>query len=233
MKTICLTVALALLRSFACAQEESGSDWKIMPTISVTKVFSLGHRDGYYDIQPLMYPPIGSVGFSPIVNDVSATGISFSARFLHQDFEPFAFTLSAGANWYHRRESDLPIPLGSYRTLIPIDSLRMPIIVDPPGLQRGYAGWNDNTLMSFPVSLGAQVLFPYEKIDKLMFFAGVEGNLHFMSERGFTRRQVEAGFSAVGGIAIKMFEFGVRYSRFAGQNNIGVQAGIRFNQFEL
>jgi hypothetical protein len=54
-----------------------------------------------------------------------------------------------------------------------------------------------------------------------------------MSERGFTRRQVEAGFSAVGGIAIKMFEFSVRYSRFSGMNTVGVQAGIRFNQFTL
>jgi hypothetical protein len=87
--------------------------------------------------------------------------------------------------------------------------------------------------MNFPVGVGMQVVFPYEKIDKLMFFAGVEGNLHFLSERSLAQRQVETGFSALGGVAIKMFEFGIRYSRLARINYVGVQVGIRFNQFEL
>jgi hypothetical protein len=234
MRIVCFSVAIVFVQSFMIAQEESSSDWKIMPSISVTKLFSLGHRNNSYDVQPLIYPTIGRDGFTNSLKNFSATGVSFNARFLNKDFEPFAFTLSAGANWFRHRDQDSPIPYSAISgpAILVGDSTRMPM-PDVRGYRGGFGGRENRGFMSFPVSLGAQVLFPYEKIDKLMFFAGVEGNLHFMSERGFTRRQVEAGFSAVGGIAIKMFEFSVRYSRFAEQNNIGLQAGIRFNQFEL
>jgi hypothetical protein len=234
MRIVCFSVAIVFVQSFMIAQEETSSDWKIMPSISVTKLFSLGHRNNYDDVQPLIYPPIGRDGFTNSVNIFSATGVSFSARFLNQDFEPFAFTLSAGANWFRNRDQDSPIPyfaIGGPSILVG-DSTRLPVF-DFRGYRGGFDGRENGGFMSFPVSLGAQILFPYEKIDKLMFFAGVEGNLHFLSERAFNRRQVEAGFSAVGGVAIKMFEFGVRYSRFARMNNVGVQAGIRFNQFTL
>ncbi len=233
MKTNCLIVAVALLQSFAWAREESGSDWKIMPSISVAKLFSVGNRNHFYDVQPLMYPPIGSFGSSS-TNSFSATGVSFSARFLNKEFEPLAFTLSAGANWFRSRNDSRNVPtLGYVGPPIRIDdSLRMPF-PDFRGYRVDFFGMEHKGFMSFPVGVGAQVVFPYEKIDKLMFFAGVEGNLHFLSERAVARRQVEAGFSALGGVAIKMFEFGLRYSRFAGMSNVGVQAGIRFSQFEL
>lgn len=227
MKAVYVILALAVLQSLATAQEESTSDWSIMPSISVTKLFSVGHRHNYYEIQPLIYPPIDFRGFVTNAPALSATGVLFSARFLNTDFEPLALTLSAGANWHRSRERNTPIPPSAVG-----GSPRMPAF-DQRGFRHGFEGRDKGGFMSFPVSIGAQILFPYEKIDKLMFFAGVEGNLHFLSERAFNRRQVEAGFSAAGGVAIKMFEFGVRYSRFAGQNNIGLQAGIRFNQFEL
>lgn len=229
-------VAAMMVTSSAIAQEEGYSEWSIMPSISVSRVFSVGNRyDNYYRVQPLIHPPVSgrTVGYAE-TNRLSATGVSFSARFLDKDFEPFAFTLSAGANWYDGRDDEMMSSpfLRVAGIPNPIDSLRLPM-PDYRDFRGGFYEREVGGFMSFPVSIGAQVVFPYEKIDKLMFFAGVEGNFHFLSERVFARRQVEAGFSAVGGVAIKMFEFGVRYSRFAGTNNLGVQGGIRFNTFSL
>lgn len=230
MKTI-LTVAVLLFGSACYAQEEGVSEWKIMPTISIAKHFPIGNRHAAYDIRPMVYPPVG--GLPPQENDgLTATGISFSARFLNKDFEPFAFTLSAGANWYRNaeRRSDFPIVAYGGTPMPNTDSLRF---AAPNFYSSNMLGMESDHFMSFPIGLGAQIVFPYDKINKLMFYAGAEGNLNFLSRRVVGRHQVEAGFALVGGVAIKMVELGVRYSRFAGANYVGVQAGIRFNQFSV
>ena len=79
MKKVWLSIVL-LFSSASYAQEETDSDWKIMPSISVTKLFSVGNRDRYYEIQPLMYPPMNSFRYSD-GDRFSATGVMFSARF--------------------------------------------------------------------------------------------------------------------------------------------------------
>jgi hypothetical protein len=229
MKTV--AVMLLLFSATCFGQEEPVAEWKVMPSISVVKLFSVGQRYDMYDVRVMNTPTVGVYPTQGNTN-LSATGVSFSARFLNKEFEPFAFTLNAGAQWYRNENKAPKYPVGAYGgyPIPPRDSLRapMPNVFAPP-----MYGTDSDHFMSFPIGAGAQFVFPYDKIDKLMFFAGAEGNVSFLSRSIAGRRQVEGGFTLLGGVAIKMVELGVRYSRFAGSNYVGVQAGIRFKQFSV
>jgi hypothetical protein len=226
-------VMLALCASTVVAQDESPSVWKIMPDISVVKLLPTGRTTEYYP-QPLVYPGSSFISYpSYPSNRFSGTGLAFRARFFNADIEPFVLTLSAGANWYHARDDEnyLIRPLSVFSGFPPGDTIRpapVPFIGmgSDVGFRRGF--------MSFPFGVGVQFVYPYNAADKLMFFVGAEGNLHFTTEQyDFRRENVHAGFTFLGGFAVKFAEFGVRYSSFGGIHNLGVQAGIRLKQFEL
>lgn len=226
-QAIVLIIALA---TPLFAQESAA--WKVMPTISVTTAFSMEGSRHHHAIRPLWYPTELT---SPFLENegFSSTGVLFTARFLNADMEPLAVTLSAGANWYHHRnEPMMPQMLAYGGPPFPSDSTRPPFPVGG-AMYGGFYDRDGGSLVGFPMSLGVQFLFPYEKIDKLMFFAGVEGNMAFMSQRVLSGRQVEWGGSLVGGIAVKKIEAGIRFSRFAQRNSIGLQLGIRFNHISL
>ena len=219
-----------LFSSAAVGQEQAASDWKIMPDIAVIKLLPVGRQQTYYP-QPLIYPGNGFVPYPSFTSEKYAgTGLEFTARFFNNDIEPFVLTLSAGASWYYPATDEYAIP-----------AYGPSVIGNPPDtVQRYYNAigslgyWGAREFVSFPLGVGIQFVYPYASAEKLMFFAGAEGNLHFTSQRfDWQRESVQAGYTLLGGFAIKFAEFAVRYTSFAGINNIGVQAGVRFKQFDL
>jgi hypothetical protein len=87
--------------------------------------------------------------------------------------------------------------------------------------------------MSFPLAVGVQLAYPYAEQEKLMGFVGLHGTAHFISGNIDINRQVKFGYELVGGFAVKVFEFGVRYSAFSDMKNLGAYLGFRINPFVL
>ncbi len=222
-----LFIILALLTSMAMAQEEEQLGWKVMPAITIVKHLPGGYR------QSMNPQPIGDVypGFVPIPmrqsDRYSGTGVSLNARFFNEDINPFVLTFSGGANWYSvARGSE---PFGPPR-VTPMEN------GDPMFARQGGQfdmGRNGRRFMSFPFGAGVQFVYPWKSVDKFMFFAGAEGNLVFTTIDLGMRDRVQAGYTLVGGVALKFVEIGVRYTAFRETKNLGVQIGFRLNSFEL
>jgi hypothetical protein len=192
-------------------QEATDTEWQIMPSVVVTKFFPgdrIREMNGMYiPTYPPMYPSYSEFNYS-------GTGVSFSARCFSDDIEPLALTFSGGISWYYQPEQTF------YALTSPAQSGVGAIL-----------GRQDFT--AFPVSIGAQVVFPYASREKIMVFAGAEGNLHFISGNLAMNQQAKAGYSVLGGFAVKFLEFGIRYTSFSDIKNLGAFFGLRFKSFGI
>ena len=90
-----------------------------------------------------------------------------------------------------------------------------------------------NEFTLFPLGAGLHVVFPYRSRDTFMIYGGVDGTLNFVLGNIGFKEQVQPGLTFVVGFAIKIFEFGVRYSSFSDIKNLGAHVGLRFKSFEL
>ena len=210
MKTAAVILGLVVLVMSASAQEEEG-EWKIMPGVTFVKYLPgerIYRNDGVPRIDPTPWPDYSSP------YKYSGTGLNFTARCFNSEFKPVAFTFGAGVNWYYQPTEDVVNP---------------PILAEA-GVGKMLRGGDFNT---FPLSVGVQAIYPYDSPDKLMVYGGVEGNLQLISGNINLGEQAKAGYSLVGGFAVKIFEFGVRYTSFSDITNLGVQLGMRFKTFSF
>ncbi|MEK9136794.1 MAG: hypothetical protein AAB393_06690 [Bacteroidota bacterium] len=192
------------------AQDEANSEWQIMPGVAVVKFFPGENVRSSRDIYLPTYPPILP---SYSEHNYSGTGISFSARCFSEDIKPLALTFGGGITWYYQPEH--------------ISFMMSPNVSGVGGV----LGRQDFT--AFPVSVGVQAVFPYASREKLMVFAGAEGNLHFVSGNLAVNQQAKAGYTLLGGFAVKFLEFGIRYTSFSDIKNLGAHFGLRFKSFGI
>lgn len=208
---ISLSVLVFLAASvIAVGQDMDESQWKIMPGISVVKFFPGDNIRSRGDVIIAIYPT--PEPFYYYRSTYAGTGLNFTARCFNEDLKPFALTFGGGVTWYYAPEREF--------AAVPVAS--------PFGI--GEALHHDE-FTAFPLSLGIQAVFPYASRDRLMAFAGVEGNLQLISGRVEMRRQAQAGFTLLGGVAVKFLEFGVRYTSFSDIKNLGAFFGLRFRSF--
>jgi len=144
----------------------------------------------------------------------AANGVEFRVRTTHPSVRPLAFTFGAGASWfYENTEQAVVVPMAATAGV-------------------GQTQKHDSFTV-FPIALGAEVVFPGAKTDRLMVFAGAEGNLNLISGDVEIGQQAQLGYTVKAGFAVKAFEFGVRYTRFSDLSNLGVVIGLRFASFTL
>ncbi len=210
MKTLSVILLLVLGATVLVAQEEE-SEWRIMPSVAIVKFFP-GE-----DIQTPgeMYMPTYPVTMPYVTgNNYAGTGLNFSARCFSDDIKPLALTFGGGITWYYQPDQfGYPVPAYS-----------------PLGVG-ATLGRQDFT--AFPLSIGVQAVFPYASRENLMVFAGAEGNLQFISGNLAVNQQAKAGYTVLGGFAVKFLEFGIRYTAFSDIKNLGAHFGIRFKSFGI
>ncbi|MEW6509380.1 MAG: hypothetical protein AB1428_00325 [Bacteroidota bacterium] len=213
MRTLACILAV-IVAIPAAAQESPEPAWQLSPTIALTKYFPGANLNGdtWY-----VYAPIYS---SSVVTPVTTyryagTGVNFSVRAYHRDHPNLALTFGAGVTWFYDADR-LSHGIAAMHSLMGVGTQ----------LQR-------NDFTAFPVSIGVQFVYPNEGRESLMFFAGGEGNLHLISGNVSMGEQAKLGYGLVGGFAVKIFEFGVRYTQFSDMRNLGAYLGFRLNPFAL
>jgi hypothetical protein len=146
----------------------------------------------------------------------SGTSLLLNVRCFPSDASRLALTFGGGVAWY-----------GLTGT---------PPIYSPMPTEGGMAfgvgsrlGRQDFTV--FPLMAGAQFVLPVARGDKLLFYAGAEGNLNFISGRIEPNRQIEPGFSVLAGFTVQSVDLGIRYTQFSDMHHLGVHFGIRFHSF--
>jgi hypothetical protein len=214
MKTMSVALLIVVFASTLFAQDATSSEWQIMPSVALLKFFPGDQTNGGY-VQPMIYPPIGSYSFGGF-NNYAGTGLSISARCFNEEFKPLALTFGGGVNWFYDASDAFAIPAAFSSTNM--------------GVRQVLRGRSFNT---YPFNAGVQVVFPYATRDRLMFFAGLEGNLHFISGNIAMNEQAKFGYTVLGGFAVSVFEFGIRYMEFSDMRNFGAQLGLRFKSFGL
>jgi len=145
-------------------------------------------------------------------------GLAFKVRCTNINLPFLAVTFGAGANWYY--DSEPP----------PVDGVVPAVPFITEGLGQTFYRGDFNT---FPITLGAQAVYPFDKPELMMFFLGVEGSANLVSGYIGTGDQFKPGYSIVGGFAVRAFEFGVHYASFSDMRNLGVHFGIRLNPFSI
>jgi len=149
------------------------------------------------------------------VDDVAyaGTGLRFSVRCFTPAHPHFAITFGGGVTWYY-------------------DPNTYHIYAAPMEAGTGAQLWNGSFTV-FPLSLGFQAVYPAREKDRVMFFAGAEGNLNLVDGMVAPGQQTRVGYTLLGGFVVKVLEFGVRYSGFSDVKNLGVHIGLRLQSFVL
>ncbi len=149
------------------------------------------------------------------VDDVAyaGTGLRFNVRCFTPGYPNFAVTFGGGVMWYY-------------------DPNTYPIDAAPMDAGTGAQIWNGSFTV-FPLSLGFQAIYPAREKDRVMFFAGVEGNLNLVDGIIAPGQQTKVGYTLLVGFVVKVFEFGVRYGGFSDVKNLGVHIGLRLQSFVL
>lgn len=150
----------------------------------------------------------GETTASSAYEGFEANGFSVRARIFNNRTKSLALTLSGGVNWFSRAPR---------------------LITESNGVSSIRA--NEFTL--FPLGAGLHVVFPYRSRDSFMLYGGIDWTLNFISGGMGISRQVYPGHTFMGGFAVGIFEFGVRYSSFSDIKNLGAHVGLRFKSFEL
>lgn len=210
MKTMSVILLVFAVAPVLVAQEEE-SEWQIMPSVAIVKFFPgediRTQGEMYLPTYPVIMPYFTG-------HNYAGTGLNFSARCFSDDIKPLALTFGGGITWYYQPEQ-VAYPLSAY---------------SPSGVG-AILGRQDFT--AFPLSIGVQAVFPYASRENLMVFAGAEGNLQFISGNLAVNQQAKAGYTVLGGFAVKFLEFGVRYTAFSDIKNLGAHFGIRFKSFGI
>jgi hypothetical protein len=183
-----------------------------MPGIAIVKFFPGENIRTPGGLYYTTYPPMGPY-FSE--HNYAGTGLNFNARCFTDKIKPLALTFGGGITWYYQ-----PDQMGY--GVMPAFS--------PSGVG-ATIGRQDFT--AFPLSVGVQAVFPYASRENLMFFAGVEGNLELISGNLAIDQQAKAGYTVLGGFAVKFLEFGIRYTAFSDIKNLGAHFGLRFKSFGI
>jgi hypothetical protein len=214
MRTTIITMLL-LCMFRASAQENQTPVWQLSPTLSLTKYFpgeNIAGAPGWNYGGPILavygYPVPGRVF------RYAGTGVNFAVRAFNDQAPNMALTFGAGVTWYYDAEQT--------------GSSVVAMAVSGVGDQIGRGGFT-----AFPISLGLQFVYPYAGRENFMVFGGLEGNLHLISGNVPMGDQAKLGFGLNGGFAVKIFEFGVRYTQFSDMKNLGASLGFRLNSFSL
>jgi hypothetical protein len=204
--------AFVLLPVVAGAQEMKESGWEIMPSVTLVRYFageaiSADRGDGpVYVPQDRLYPAEARY---------SGTGAEVKIRFFNESLPNLAFTLGGGVNWYSNPEQP-------YNGISP-----QPTMAGVGEIQ------HNHEFSTFPLSAGVQVVYPGNGRQAVMLFAGGEFTLNFVDGDIDIRQQAKIGYSVLAGFAVKVFEFGIRYSAFSDMKNLGANIGFRLNPFTL
>jgi len=210
MRLIVVGLLTICVVGLSVAQDDAG--WQVMPGVTLVKYFRGSDIHQRRDVYLPTFPPMMYTGHASF--SYEGTGIHFNARVFSDEIKPLALTFGGGVNWFYQP--------GSRGMIYPASA---------PGGIGETIGRSD--FMTYPLNIGVQAVFPYESRKNLMFFGGLEMNIQFISGDIAIARQTQAGYSVLGGFAVKVFEFGVRYTAFSDIRNLGVQLGFRFNSFAL
>lgn len=143
----------------------------------------------------------------------SGTGLRFNARCFLPAYPGVAITIGGGVTWFY-------------------DSHTYRVVTSPSDAGVGAQLWRENFTV-FPLSVGAQVVYPSQNKESLMLYAGAEGSLNFIDGRIMPGQQIKPGYTVLGGFVVKAIEFGIRYNAFSDLKNLGVHIGLRFPSFAL
>jgi hypothetical protein len=222
MRISCL-VFVVLVGVSSCLSQDNvdlrSASWRLSPTLSLTK---------YLPGTPVVaaptwgiYQPGLVIGASSDDFRYSATGLDFSVRCYHEAVRNLALTFGSGVRWFY--SADLRVTSGT------------PPVA--PANEEKAAGIGEMTqpgdFMVFPIAVGVQAVFPYDQRDLFMVFGGVEGNVNFISGDIPRDQQAKLGYAIVGGFAVRVFEFGIRYSEISDLKNLGAYFGFRLNSITL
>jgi opacity protein-like surface antigen len=201
---LCAFGVFALLSCVpAFGQDAETQAWLIMP--SFTYVRSFPGRE----IQSTGWYGGGTMQYA-------GSGLMMTARCFHRDLPHVAFTFNGGVEWFSNAASSHNIVL--------------PTMNSSPGIGEVLSA---SDFTAYPLTVGAQLVFPGMQSTSLLLFIGAEGGLYFIDGRLGMNQQTKGGFSLVGGFAIKIVEFGIRYTQFSDMRNLGASFGIRLNPFTL
>jgi hypothetical protein len=213
MKSLRILLALMIVCSGSrVVSQESHPSWTAQPTLSLGKVFPGSPLD--QDADPVRQ---GFETFAPtVITDFryEGTALNVTVRLYPPSLNWLALTLGGGVTWFYRSDevpvmTAQPADDGIARSLIPGD------------------------FVAFPVSAGAQAIFPTDRRHEFALYAGIEFAAHFISGDVAVREQIQPGFGISCGFAVKVFEFGIRYQAFSDMRNLGAYGGIRFAPFDL
>lgn len=143
----------------------------------------------------------------------SGTGLRFNARCFLPAYPGVAITFGGGVTWFY-------------------DSHTYRAITAPSNAGVGEQLRRENFTV-YPLSVGAQVVYPPQNKENLMLYAGAEGSLNFIDGRILPGQQIKPGYTVAGGFVVKAIEFGIRYNAFSDLKNLGVHIGLRFPSFAL
>ena len=197
---------MAVMPVSLIAQESTTPDWQFMPTVQLVKYFPGEKIKSSGSFVTNFY-------YQPEYN-FAGTGLSFNVRCFHDRLSHVALTFGGGVNWFYQPEQN-PVYAVSPTTTGIGESLK-------------YQEFN-----TFPLTLGVQAVFPSAGKEQVMFFFGGEASVNFISGNIDIGQQTKLGYTIVGGFAVKIFEFGIRYSAFSDLKNLGAQLGLRLNSFSI
>lgn len=211
-RTVLACAMFVLLPVPLNAQETSETAWEIMPSVSIVRHFAGDAIGGSRHYGPVLFGPDI---FYPTEARYSGTGLEVRVRCFHESIPNLALTLGGGITWYSHPEQQ------------PVYGVMSQALAGVGEMQ------HNRDFTTFPLSVGVQLVVPRNGRQALMFFAGGEFNMNFVDGDMAIRQQAKLGYTVLGGFAVKVFEFGIRYSAFSDMRNLGAHIGIRFNPFTL
>lgn len=213
MKSLRILLALAIACSASrVVSQESNPSWTVQPTLSLGKLFPGSQLEQPMD--PVLHDIQAFAPASAAAFRYEGTALGVSVRFYPPSLNWLALTLGGGITWFYRSD-EAPVMTaqmaddGIARSLLPGD------------------------FVAFPVSAGAQAIFPADRRHDFALYAGIECTAHFVSGDVDVGEQIQPGFGISCGFAVKVFEFGIRYQAFSDMRNLGAFGGIRFAPFDL
>jgi len=213
MRILFAAVIVSVLRcpSGALAQEVAWERWTIQPHISLGKLLpgSMIERqsaDIFWDSQSAM---VGITRYQ-----YAGTTLGFGLRAFPEATPWLAVILGGGITWFYRPGTS-------------------PIYLEPFAANGVGAQLAPNDFTVYPITLGAQIVYPSRGKRDFMFFAGTEATANFVSGDLPMDQAVKPGFGFQTGFAVKVFELGIRYQTFSDIRNLGVYLAFRLNPFEV
>jgi len=209
-----LSIMLVLCVLPAFAQENQQPSWQFSPALSLVKYFpgaGIAGGPAWGDPAPI-YP--GTIPSPEREFRYAGTGANFTVRVFNDEQPNLALTFGAGVTWFYDAERPWSAVMPSAASGIGTELRR-------------------NDFTAFPVSIGLQAVYPHAGRENFMLFGGLEGNLHLIAGNVPMADQAQLGFGLTGGFAVKIFEFGVRYTVFSDMKNLGAYLGFRLNPFTL